>query len=114
MRLLLFIFSIGTLLTFSSCTDDGSGNEIPDCINEKVDELRADLCPGTADLTKWQFQGETVYCFYFGTCTEDAKAVIYDKDCNELCTLFGRSGNTECKGETWDGNATGREVLLTF
>lgn len=93
---------IASFLLFFSCQKD---EVIPICIEEELEEFKMEACEGTADLTTWNFNGRTVYCFFYGLCTEDSKAVIFDAQCNELCSLFGLSGNTVCEGIVWDGNA---------
>lgn len=103
-------FLLISIFAFSSCGDDTP--EVPACIDELSAELRSDFCD-SADLTTWDFNGRKVYCFFYGNCT-DNKAVIYEADCTEICTLFGLSGATVCEGTPWDGNASNRELIYTF
>ena len=111
MKNLLAILLLGITISFSSCGDDES--DVPACIDDLANTL--DLCRGSdADLTLWRFNGRELYCFFYGTCTSDSKAVIYDEECNEVCSLFGISGNTLCEGIQWDGNAERLELIYTF
>lgn len=112
MKKLLPMLALSFLL-LAACGKDDSKN-YPACVDTLIDQLRPDLCRGTADLTKWRFKGEEVYCFNYGTCTSDSKAVIYDKDCRKLCSLFGLSGNTICVDTEWDGNAEKLEDIYKF
>jgi hypothetical protein len=98
------------MVVFSSCENDPP--EVPECIDELASTLNSDFCDG-ADLNRFDFNGRTVYCFFYGNCT-DAKAVIYEDDCTEICTLFGLSGNTSCEGLDWQSNATNRVLIYTF
>ena len=98
------------MVVFSSCENDPP--EVPECIDELASTLNSDFCDG-ADLNSFDFNGRTVYCFFYGNCT-DAKAVIYEDDCTEICTLFGLSGNTSCEGLDWQSNATNRVLIYTF
>lgn len=105
------ILLFGLIITLTSCGEDGP----PQCIDDLADTL--EVCRGgdnPGDLTKWEFNGREVYCFNYGSCTLDNKAVIYDEDCNEICSLFGLSENTLCEGIEWDGNASLIETIYTF
>ena len=111
MKNVFSILLLGIVFSFSSCGDDDP--EVPVCIDQLANTL--DLCRGAdADLTLWNFNNRELYCFFYGTCTEDSKAVIYDAECNEVCSLFGLSGNTLCEGIQWDGNAQRLETIYTF
>lgn len=111
MKKILSILLLG-LFAFSSCGDSESEPDVPACIDNLAAELRPDFCE-TADLTRWDFNGRKVYCFFYGNCT-DNKAVIYEEDCSEICTLFGLSQNTICEGVIFDNTATNRELIYTF
>ncbi len=112
MKLLLSALFI-SLLGFTSCNSDS--DDVPPCIDALSTELQSEMCRDLdADLTLWELNGREVYCFFYGTCTTDSKAVIYDENCNEVCSLFGLSGNTVCEGVVWDDSATRIELIYTF
>lgn len=94
----------------SSCSDD---LEVPPCVDALSESLRSDFCAEGADLTIWDFNGREVYCFNWGTC-EKAKAVIYDENCNELCTLSSAPGQDQCEGISWANNASNRRLVYTY
>ena len=109
MNKILSLLLLG-MIAFCSCESEAP--VVPDCIDELSTELSSEFCDG-ADLNTFDFNGRLVYCFFYGAC-EDAKAVIYEEDCTELCTLYGLSGNTECDGLDWESNATNRVLIRTF
>lgn len=102
-RKILCITFLGFILM--SCSDG-----IPDCVDTLLDDFKTTACVG-GDLTKWDFNGREVYCFFPGTCISDAQAEIYDEDCNPVCTLFGIAGITECEGIEWNDNAVFLELV---
>ncbi len=115
MRLLSFFIS-AILLSFSisSCGDD----ELPVCIQEKLDEFEADdtVCESTAgsiggNLVTFAFRAETVYCFNWGSCNPNKTIEIYTEDCILLCELGGPDQETVCDGTPWADNAEEIESL---
>jgi len=108
----LTILMIGlATLVGTSCGDDN--DDVPECIDALAVTLEPNFCDVGADLTLWEFNGREVYCFNYGTCP-DSGVVIYEADCTRLCTLFGISGNTQCEGIEWDGNAQLVRTIYTF
>ena len=109
----IFPILLAAVFAFASCGDDEQDDTVPACIDQLAETL--DVCKGgNADLTKWNFNGRDVYCFFYGDCTTDAIAEIYEEDCTLICTLFGLAGETTCEGIEWDGNATNRRLIYTF
>ncbi len=109
MRVFIALLSIFfTFFTFSACEKE---IEVPTCIDQQLEIFKTEACLG-GDLTTWQFNGRTVYCFFYGSCAEDPRADIYEADCTLICSLFGMSGNTECEGIDWDDNAQKEETIF--
>lgn len=107
-----FILLLGAVVCFTACSDDT--DELPACHEDKIEEFRAVACPGSGDLTTWEFRNRLVYCYATGTCISDAYAEIYDEDCNLLCTLGGIGGLSLCEGVDWDSNAVRQGTVLIF
>lgn len=107
-----YVFLLSLSLFFIQCTDDTA--DIPSCIQSISDEFQIDACEGSGDLTLWNFNGQEVYCFNYGTCIFDSAAEIYDEDCKQLCLIGGLIGNTLCLGLEWSTNATLVETIYTY
>lgn len=107
MRKYLFV-----LLAFSifSCTEDADP-VTPDCVEDLLTDFQSTTdCIGD-NLASWDFQGEKVYCFAYGTCLSVGVADIYDAECNKLCTLGGANGLTTCDGIPWLENASNERTI---
>lgn len=105
----LLLFALA--LTVASCNDD---IETPDCILEISDEFATTACPGSGDLTIWNFDGEDVWCFNEGNCVSESTAAIYDSNCTLLCILGGIDGNSFCRGLDWSTNASLVETVFVY
>lgn len=114
MRLLsvLFLLSLGFFL--SSC----GGDELPTCIQEKLDAFETDstVCESTANsiggnLVTFTFRTETVYCFNWGTCNPNKTIEIWSEDCTLICELGGPNMETVCDGVPWADNSEEIESL---
>jgi hypothetical protein len=98
-------------ITVASCNDD---IETPDCILDYSDEFATRACPGSGDLTIWNFDGENVFCFAEGECLDSPAAEIYDDNCRLLCILGGADGENFCQGLEWATNASLQETVLEY
>lgn len=102
---LFFLLVLGLL----SC-----GNElgIPDCINDKLSELKEEGICDTDNLTSWDFQGNVVYMFSQDKCgvTGIGRVMVFDKDCKLICEP---TIEIECLGVNWNDNATNDIVIWT-
>lgn len=107
MKQLLILLSLGLCLTLPSCNDDEPLVDIV-CMQEIIDTFIDDdtVCPTTGltiggNVVTFNFRGETVYCFNWGTCNADKTIEIYREDCTQLCELGGPLGLTNCNGTPW-------------
>lgn len=105
---------LALVFTFAACSDDDNDYDAPECVKVISDDFARDACSGSGDLTRWNFDGEDVYCFNLGTCYFDSTAEIYDVNCTLLCILGGVDGNTICQGLEWGSNAVLEETLLRY
>jgi len=112
MKHLLVFLCFGFAFLLTSCGDD---LEVPDfpCIQEKIDAFKIDdsVCATTSgtiggNVVTFNFKGETVYCFNWGTCNPEKTIDIYTKDCVLLCEMGGFAQVDFCDGTPWLGNAT--------
>jgi len=68
----------------------------PKCIEKKIGSFEKEQnCDDGLSVSKYTFQGESVYVFFPGTCGLDASSGVYDEDCNYLGGLGGIAGNVE-------------------
>lgn len=106
MRNLLFVF---LSLALFSCNDDNPVT--PQCIEDQLADFQTTAdCIGD-NLASWEFEGETVYCFAYGTCLSVGVADIYDASCTLICTMGGAGGLQTCNGVPWVGNATNETLI---
>lgn len=97
--LCLFLFSCGS-------DDDDQLLTIPFCIDQEITNFENQACFGSGDLTKWNFDGEDVFCFNEGTCIPNSQAFIYDASCNLICVLGGVQENEICDGIVFATNSS--------
>jgi len=92
-----------------SCNDDDD-SVTPQCIEDLLTTFQSTtICDGD-NLASWDFQGEKVYCFAYGTCTV-GEADIYDENCTLICSMGGVNGLTTCNGVPWEGNASNEDTI---
>jgi hypothetical protein len=101
----LFIFSCGT---------DDPEITITQCVDDEINVFASQACLGSGDLTKWNFDGEDVYCFNEGTCISDSQAFIYNGNCDLICVLGGIQGIQICDGLNWSSNASLIGVIYQY
>ena len=102
---------IFVLLAFSifSCGDDDIPT--PQCILDKLPDFQSTAACVGDDLTSWDFQGEKVYCFVYGSCTSVGVIEIYDTNCNLVCEMGGTNNLTTCDGVPWIENASNEQLI---
>ncbi len=101
----LFVFVC--VLTALACSDSE-----PECISDRIadfKEVQKD-CPG-ASITKYEFQGKTLYGFSDGQCISDGGTSLVDEECNNYCFIGGIAALTDCKGEHFYNNARELDVI---
>ncbi len=104
----LFLLTIGVF----ACTDD-TDTPTPQCIEDLLTDFQTTAACEGDNLASWNFQGDKVYCFAYGTCTSVGIADIYDENCTLICTMGGTAGLTTCNGVPWEGNATNEQTIWT-
>jgi len=95
-----------------SCTKDMVDLTAPECVNETIDQSQHDDY-GFSAATTYLFQGNIVYVFTPSWLLSDAATVIFDGNCNLLCSIDGYSGPTKnlCNGVNFYDNATKQKVI---
>lgn len=104
MKNLLHLFSIIVLFSVSSCNTDD--DEIPACLQSRIDAFGQEICNSGANVKLFTFQGDDVYVIFPGTCGADLSDEVLDEDCNTLGWLGGFAGGTDINGEDFYANAT--------
>ena len=87
------ILTVGFLF---GCEKD---EEVPGCMQAKINQLNGFACNEGAWVKQYKFQGEIVYALYPGDCIADATTEVIDDDCNTMGSLGGFTGNTQINGE---------------
>lgn len=87
MKSSLKIFLI--LLLFSTaCINEEFSKEIPDCIKDKIEEIKGEaVWSPPAKIYRYQYNGETVYYIPPRCC--DIMSTLYDKNCRVICLPDG-------------------------
>lgn len=94
------------IVSVLSCSKEDVGNEIPACVLEKVNELKAnDEVPQGVSMSEYLFEGRRVYVEDQGTV-----AFVYDKNCNTIGMLGGFAGNTKVNGRDFAEAKLIREI----
>jgi hypothetical protein len=97
-----YIFSLITigLIVVSSCNKDE--RETPTCIWNKITAFDSSFECAEAKVDKYTFQGETVYVFDPGVCSQaDMASEVLNQDCESIGYLGGLIGNQIINGENF-------------
>lgn len=90
-----------------SCSKE---RDMPTCIREEIDASKPIGEIELVRVERFLFQGDEVYVFnYEGGA--DFQTPILDGDCNNVCSLGGIAGISECRGEEFYANAKLEEVV---
>jgi len=81
------ILLIVTVIAISGCNTDE--NEIPDCLQTRIDAFGWEICSTGANVKRYTFQGNDVYVIFPGTCGADMSDEVLDEDCNTLGFVGG-------------------------
>lgn len=83
------IFLLGVIGLLYSCEkEDDATNGIPNCIDEKINEIKnGDVWNPPAKIYSYTYDGQTVYYFPPRCC--DIPSSLYDKNCNLICSPDG-------------------------
>lgn len=94
------------IVTVLSCSKEDVGGEIPACVLEKVNELKAnDEVPQGTSVSEYLFEQRRVFVEDLGTF-----ALVYDKNCNNIGMLGGFAGNTKVNGRDFAEAKLVREI----
>ena len=75
---------IGIISLFFGCEKKDIQKEIPECIQEKIDEIaNEEVWNPPAKIYEYQYNGETVYYIPPRCC--DIQSILYDENCNVIC-----------------------------
>lgn len=98
------------LLILMACTPESEPE--PLCFETKKEIFmeQNQNCENSS-IKKYSFQNQSVYVFSQGICVSDNAAQVLTFDCEDICTLGGIAGFTECNGEEFFKNATVLETI---
>ncbi len=82
------------LASFYACSKDS--NDIPDCIQAKIDEMLPLSSVQLIAVYKTKIDGEDHYWFNTGAVTWDGAEYIYDKKCKQVCNYCGFCVKDDC------------------
>jgi len=103
MKKIVILFGFA-LLTLQSCVveineNGNGGNSYYSCIDEEINYFAHNIaCIEFAKVDKYTFQGEVVYAFYPGGCTNGERTEVYTQDCYNLGYLAGVHNNKHING----------------
>jgi len=105
MRRIAILYAL-MIVTVLSCSKEDVGSEIPACVLEKVNELKAnDEVPQGVSVSEYVFEERRVYVEDQGTV-----AFVYDKNCNTIGMLGGFAGNRKVNGRDFAEAKLIREI----
>ena len=111
MRRYILLIIILIALCISGCQKLDIEKGTPECIENLIKDFNKEQsCDTGVNVTKYTFQGTTVYVFDPGTCGADMTAEVIDFDCNSIGFLGGITGNMEINGENFS-NATFKSIV---
>ena len=85
---------------FSACKKDA--RETPTCIWNKITAFDSSFECAEAKVDNYTFQGETVYVFDPGVCSQtDMASEVLNQDCESIGFLGGLIGNQTINGENF-------------
>lgn len=103
MKKIALLFGL-VLLTLQSCVveineNGNGGNTYYSCVDEEIDYFANHIaCFEYAKVDKYRFQGEIVYAFYPGGCTNGERTEIYSEGCYNIGFLGGAHNNKFVNG----------------
>lgn len=88
-----------SLTILSGCKKSDDIIDIPSCLLPTYESFTSSQsnCQG-AKVVAYAFREEEVFGFFEGSCISDGVVMIYEQDCNLLCTLGGIAGVVDCDG----------------
>lgn len=87
MRYIILIFSV-VLFSSSTCHKAQDGTNIPNCIQQKIDEIKAQpKWNPPAKVTEYIYNDKHVYLFSSPCC--DQFNMLYSENCTTLCAPSG-------------------------
>ncbi len=95
----LILFAvIGSVVIFASCKKLGLKEDVPDCVEKKIKQIKNDPVRNPpAEVWQWKADGNTYYYITSACC--DQFNYLYDDDCNQVCAPdggFGGTGDGNC------------------
>jgi hypothetical protein len=101
MKSVYLFLAIVSLALVTSCKKE-KVRETPDCIWTKITAFDSTYNCVEAKVDKYLFQGETVYVFDPGVCSQaDMTSEVINQNCETLGYLGGLIGNTTINGENF-------------
>lgn len=103
MKKIAILFGLA-LLSLQSCivevNENGTGgNYYYSCIDEEIDYFAHHVaCIDFAKVDKYRFQGEIVYAFFPGNCTNGERTQVLTEGCQNIGFLGGVHNNKYING----------------
>jgi hypothetical protein len=100
-------------MSFNCCQKTELSGEIPNCIQQKVDEFagNASSCETGKTVYRYVFKDQFVFVFNPGNCGADMMSDVYDSKCNLICGLGGIAGNDICLDENFSKQAEDETLI---
>lgn len=87
------LFCIGILSLFIGCNNEESVKDIPDCIDNMIDDIKNEsVWNPPAKVYSYTYEGQTVYFIPQRCC--DIPSSLYDDNCNLICNPDGGESGT--------------------
>ncbi len=80
-------------------------------MQNRIDNFGQEICPTTANVKRYKFQGNETYVIFPGTCGADLTDEVLDANCVTIGYLGGFGGGTDINGEDFYANATLEETV---
>lgn len=78
---------------------------LPGCIVAEIGRIAEAPCDDTANITRYRFQGSSVYVLDPGYCADDQSYDVINSSCEIIGRLGGFVGNTKINGIAFYENA---------
>lgn len=106
----LFLSAILVLFVLGACKKFKIEPNVPSCIKNTAKEKTKSTTSAYASILEYGFQNQTVYVFDLDAGTTNARADIYNSNCEIIGYLGGVDGNRTVNGEDFSNAVFKRKV----